>query len=237
LKTLENKMKVSAEHFRWDLSKLRTGRASISLFEDIKVEYYGLLTPINQLASLAIPDPTLITVTPWDPTLLEAIDKAIRAADLGLNPISDGKTLKVPVPPLDDERRREMARSEMLEKTALQNMRAGRDRSAARKTRRSPNEKFSGLGCSEAHRRLQQEDRGHGRRQENLRTLTTPRPGGIPDRIAPSPRTPGTVRGSPVAKQAPSLRGSSGRHHPGLPSLLGGRGRRRTTRLNGAVVY
>ena len=127
LKTLENKMKVSAEHFRRDLSKLRTGRASINLFEDLKVEYYGALTPINQLAGLAIPDPTMITVTPWDPTLLESIDKAIRAADLGLNPINDGKTLKVPVPPLDDERRREMAKRirKMLEeeKTALRNMR------------------------------------------------------------------------------------------------------------------
>ena len=127
LRTLESKMKVSAEHFRRDLSKLRTGRASLSLFEDIKVEYYGTLTPINQLASLGIPDPTMITVQVWDPTVLEAIDKAIRAADLGLNPINDGKTLKVPVPPLDDERRRELAKKirKMLEeeKTALRNMR------------------------------------------------------------------------------------------------------------------
>ncbi len=127
LKALENKMKVSAEHFRRDLSKLRTGRASLSLFEDIKVDYYGMLTPINQLATLGIPDPTLITVQPWDPTLLEAIDKAIRGADLGLNPINDGKTLKIPIPPLDDERRREMAKriKKMLEeeKTALRNMR------------------------------------------------------------------------------------------------------------------
>ncbi len=127
LKTLESKMKVSAEHFRRDLSKLRTGRASLSLFEDIRVDYYGALTPINQLASLGIPDPTLITVQPWDPTLVEPIDKAIRAADLGLNPINDGKTLKVPIPPLDEERRREMAKriKKMLEeeKTALRNMR------------------------------------------------------------------------------------------------------------------
>jgi len=127
LKTLESKMKVSAEHFRRDLAKLRTGRASLSLFEDIRVDYYGALTPINQLASLGIPDPTLITVQPWDPTLVEPIDKAIRAADLGLNPINDGKTLKVPIPPLDEERRREIAKriKKMLEeeKTALRNMR------------------------------------------------------------------------------------------------------------------
>jgi ribosome recycling factor len=127
LKALEGRMKVSADHFRKELSKVRTGRANLSLFEDIKVEYYGTLTPVNQLASLGIPDPTLITVQPWDPTLLEPIDKAIRAADLGLNPLNDGKTLKVPIPPLDDERRLEMAKKikKMLEdeKTALRNMR------------------------------------------------------------------------------------------------------------------
>jgi ribosome recycling factor len=127
LRDLEAKMKVSADHFRKDLSKVRTGRANLSLFEDIKVEYYGTLTPVNQLANLGIPDPTLITVQPWDPTLLEPIDKAIRAADLGFNPLNDGKTIKVPIPPLDDERRREMAKKikKMLEdeKTALRNMR------------------------------------------------------------------------------------------------------------------
>jgi ribosome recycling factor len=127
LRALEAKMKVSAEHFRKDLSRLRTGRANLNLFEDIKVEYYGTLTPVNQLATLGIPDPTLITVQPWDPSLLETIDKAIRAADLGVNPINDGKILKVPIPPLDDERRQEMAKKikKMLEdeKTALRNMR------------------------------------------------------------------------------------------------------------------
>jgi ribosome recycling factor len=127
LKSLENKMKVSAEHFRKELAKLRTGRANLSLFEDIRVDYYGVSTPINQLASLGVPDATLISVQPWDPTLLEPIDKAIRAADLGFNPINDGKTLKVPIPPLDDERRRDMAKriKKMLEeeKTALRNMR------------------------------------------------------------------------------------------------------------------
>lgn len=127
LKELEKRMKVSLEHFRKDLSKLRTGRASISLFEDIKVEYYGTLTPINQVATLGIPDPTLVTVQPWDPSLLETVDKAIRSADLGLNPINDGKILKVPIPPLDEERRLEMAKriKKMLEeeKTALRNMR------------------------------------------------------------------------------------------------------------------
>lgn len=127
LRELEKNMKGSVEHFRKNLSKLRTGRASIQMFEDIKVDYYGTLTPINQMATLGLPDPTLITVQPWDPSLLETIDKAIRAADLGLNPINDGKTLKVPIPPLDEERRQDIAKhvKRLLEeeKTILRNMR------------------------------------------------------------------------------------------------------------------
>lgn len=127
LRELEKRMKGSVEHFRKDLSKLRTGRASIQIFEDIKVDYYGNLTPINQVATLGVPDPTLITIQPWDPSLLDSIDKAIRAADLGLNPINDGKTLKVPIPPLDEERRKEIAKhiKKMFEeeKTVLRNMR------------------------------------------------------------------------------------------------------------------
>lgn len=110
LRELEKKLKGSVEHFRKDLSKLRTGRANIGIFEDIKVEYYGTLTPVNQVATLAVPDPTLITIQPWDTSLLETIDKAVRAADLGLNPINDGKILKIPIPPLDEERRREIAK-------------------------------------------------------------------------------------------------------------------------------
>jgi len=127
LRELEKKMKASTDHFRKDLSKLRTGRANLGLFEDIKVDYYGNLTPINQTATLGVPDPTLITVQPWDQSLLEALDKAIRSADLGLNPINDGKILKIPIPPLDEERRKEIAAhiKKMLEdeKTALRIMR------------------------------------------------------------------------------------------------------------------
>ena len=127
LRELEKKMKVSVEHFRGGLAKLRTGRANISMFEDIKIDYYGALTPINQVATLTVPDPTLIQIQPWDPTLLENIDKAIQAADLGLNPINDGKVLKVPIPPLDEERRKDMAKhiKAMVEeeKTALRIMR------------------------------------------------------------------------------------------------------------------
>jgi len=127
LKELEKKMKVSTEHFRRELSKLRTGRANINIFEDIKVTYYGTLTPINQVATLGVPDPTLIVLQPWDPSVLEALEKAVRGSEYGFNPINDGKVLKVPIPPLDEDRRREIAKriGKMLEeeKTALRNMR------------------------------------------------------------------------------------------------------------------
>jgi ribosome recycling factor len=127
LKEFEKKMKLAQEHFRKELSKLRTGRANIHIFEEVKVNYYGQLLPINQVATLSIPDPSLVTVQPWDPTILEAVEKAIRSSDLGLNPINDGRLLKVPIPPLDEERRREMAKKirKMLEeeKTVLRNLR------------------------------------------------------------------------------------------------------------------
>ena len=127
LSELEKKMDVSVEHFRKDLSRLRTGQANIGIFEDIRIDYYGTQTPVNQVANLGIPDPTLITIQPWDPSFLEAIEKAIRSADLGLNPINDGKMLKVPIPPLDEERRQEIAKHirKMMEdeKTALRVMR------------------------------------------------------------------------------------------------------------------
>lgn len=127
LNDLEKTMGGSVEHFRSDLKKIRTGRANINMFEDIKIDYYGAQTPINQAATLGIPEPTLITVQPWDPSFLEAIDKAIRAADLGLNPINDGKMLKIPIPPLDEDRRKEIAKhiKKIMEdeKTALRNMR------------------------------------------------------------------------------------------------------------------
>jgi ribosome recycling factor len=127
LKEVEKKMKVSTEHFRRELSKLRTGRANINIFEDIKVAYYGTLTPINQVATLGVPDPTLIVIQPWDPSVLEALEKAVRGSEYGFNPINDGKVLKVPIPPLDEDRRREIAKriGKMMEeeKTALRNMR------------------------------------------------------------------------------------------------------------------
>lgn len=127
LKEFEKKMKTSMDHFRKELGKLRTGRANINIFEEIKVDYYGAPTPVNQAATLKVPEPTLVVIQPYDPSLLEALDKAVRGSDYGFNPQNDGKVLRVPIPPLDEERRREIAKriGRMLEeeKTALRNMR------------------------------------------------------------------------------------------------------------------
>lgn len=93
-----------------DMAAVRTGRASVGLLDNIKADYYGTPTPLNQLATLHVPEATLITVQPWDVSQIGAIEKAIRAGDLGLNPSNDGKLIRVPIPPLTEERRRELAK-------------------------------------------------------------------------------------------------------------------------------
>ena len=92
------RMAKAAEDLRAELASVRTGRASTAILEHLKVEYYGTHTPLNQVATLGVPDPSMITVQPWDPSLLTVIDKVIRSSDLGLNPVNDGKILKVPIP-------------------------------------------------------------------------------------------------------------------------------------------
>lgn len=127
MKVARQRMEKTVEDFQRELSHLRTGRASVSLLDSVRVDYYGNPTPLNQLAKLATPDATLITVQPFDPSLLDGIDKAIRAADLGLNPANDGKVVRVPIPPLTEERRRELVKHlhVVLEnhKTAARNIR------------------------------------------------------------------------------------------------------------------
>jgi ribosome recycling factor len=93
-----------------ELSHYRTGRASITLLDSVRVEYFGTPTPLNQVAQLHVPEPAMITVQPWDTSLIGAIEKAIRNADLGLNPSNDGKLIRLPIPPLTEERRRDMAK-------------------------------------------------------------------------------------------------------------------------------
>ncbi len=121
------RMDKTVEDFRRELSHLRTGRASVTLLEDIRVDYYGTPTPLNQLAKLATPEATLIVVQPFDPSTTQAVEKAIRSAELGLNPASDGKLIRVPIPPLTEERRRDLVKRlhAVLEdhKTAARNIR------------------------------------------------------------------------------------------------------------------
>jgi ribosome recycling factor len=102
----KQRMHASVETVRRELAGMRTGRASLAMLDSIRIDYYGTPTPLNQVGSLGTPDPTLITVQPWDPTLLPLIEKAIRTSDLDLNPQNDGKIVRIPVPSLTEERRK-----------------------------------------------------------------------------------------------------------------------------------
>lgn len=102
------RMHTSVEAVRRELAGLRTGRASVALLDGIRVDYYGNPTPLNQVGNLSAPEPTLITMQPWEPSLLPVIEKAIRTSDLDLNPQNDGKVIRIPVPPLTEERRKNL---------------------------------------------------------------------------------------------------------------------------------
>jgi ribosome recycling factor len=119
------------------IANIRTGRASVAVFDDIKVDYYGTPTPVNQLANLHVPEATLITIQPWDVSQIAAIEKAIRNSNLGLNPANDGKLIRVPVPPLTEERRKEIVKH--LHQVAEDH------RVAARNVRRDANEHLKKL--------------------------------------------------------------------------------------------
>jgi len=104
------RMEKAIEDFRKELATLRTGRANASLLDHIRVDYHGTPMPVNQLGALTVPDPTMIVISPWDPSVVPLIDKAIRISDLGLNPTNDGKIVRVPIPSLTEERRKEMVK-------------------------------------------------------------------------------------------------------------------------------
>jgi ribosome recycling factor len=124
---LKRRMDQAVATFQANLAATRTGRASVHMLDQVKVDYYGTLTPIGQVAQVSAPEAQLITIAPWDPTVLKEIEKALRSADLGLNPISDGKALRVPVPPMTEEHRREVCKhlNKILEdqRTAIRNVR------------------------------------------------------------------------------------------------------------------
>jgi len=106
----KKRMEKALDDLRVELAGVRTGRASVNLFDHIKVDYYGTPTPVNQVATLSVPDPAMVVVQPWDVSQIAAVEKAIRAADLGLNPMNDGKVVRVPIPALNEERRRELVK-------------------------------------------------------------------------------------------------------------------------------
>ena len=124
---LKARMDKAVEDFRRELTGVRTGRASVHMLDSVSVDYYGSQMPLNQIAQVHAPEPQLLTVQPFDPTSLPVIEKAIRGADLGLNPMNDGKIIRVPVPALTEERRKEMVKHlhKVLEdhRTAVRNIR------------------------------------------------------------------------------------------------------------------
>src|ERR1700751_1893985 len=120
-------MEKAVDDFRKELATVRTGRANAGILESIRVDFYGTPTPVNQLGTVTVPEPTMLVISPWDPSVVPAIDKAIRTSDLGLNPTNDGKVVRVPIPALTEERRREFVKHihKILEnhRTAIRNIR------------------------------------------------------------------------------------------------------------------
>jgi ribosome recycling factor len=121
------RMEKAVEDFRKELAGVRTGRANVSVLDNIRVDYHGTPMPVNQLGNMSVPDPMMIVISPWDPSAVALIDKAIRTSDLGLNPTNDGKVVRVPIPPLTEDRRKDIVKHlhKVLEnhRTAVRNIR------------------------------------------------------------------------------------------------------------------
>src|SRR5262249_16074601 len=107
---VRSRMEKAVSDLQHDMTSIRTGRASVSILDSIRVDYYGTPTPLNQLGALHVPEPSLITVQPWDLSQIGPIEKAIRAANIGLNPANDGKLIRIPIPPLTEERRKDLVK-------------------------------------------------------------------------------------------------------------------------------
>jgi ribosome recycling factor len=123
----KTRMEKAVEDFRKDLATIRTGRANSALLDHVRVDYHGTPMPVNQLGTMTIPDASMIVISPWDPGAVPLIDKAIRSSDLGLNPTNDGKVVRVPIPSLTEERRKDLVKQlhKVLEnhRTAVRNVR------------------------------------------------------------------------------------------------------------------
>ena len=151
VKTTKAHMNKAVEVLRDELKTLRTGRASLGILDSVRVDYYGTPTPLNQVANLSVPDPALIVIQPWDPTLISAIEHAIQKANLGLNPMNDGKAIKLPVPSPTQERRKELVK--------VAHEYAERARTAVRNVRRDGNEELKRL---EKDKTISEDDLHHG---------------------------------------------------------------------------
>jgi len=134
---VKKRMDGHIEHVRRELAGVRTGRASVNILDTVHVEAYGAQMPLNQVASLSVPEPTIIVAQPFDHSLMGAVEKAIRAANLGLNPTNDGKVVRIPIPPLTEERRKELSK--------LVHKHAEEGRNGVRQVRRDANEKLKKL--------------------------------------------------------------------------------------------
>ena len=134
---VKKRMDAQLDHVRRELAGVRTGRASVGILDSVHVEAYGSHMPLNQVASLSIPEPTLIVAQPFDPSLMGVIEKAIRSSNLGLNPTNDGKVVRIPIPSLTDERRKELSK--------LVHKHAEEGRNAVRQVRRDANDRLKKL--------------------------------------------------------------------------------------------
>lgn len=152
-------MNKAVDAFKRSLAKVRTGRANLALLDDVRVEYYGTPTPLNQVATMNVADARLITVKPWEKNLISPIEKAIRNANLGLNPIADAELVRVPIPPLTQERRKELAKQikQMAEDARV----------AVRSARRDGNEL---LKSAEKDKEISEDDSKRG--QKSVQELT-----------------------------------------------------------------
>jgi ribosome recycling factor len=137
VKEVEAKMEKTLSTLKNDLNKVRTGRASLALFDDIRIDYYGTPTPLHQMATLAIPEPRLMTIQPWDTSIIGEIEKAILKSELGVTPVSDGKIIRITIPRLTEERRKELVK-------VVRKMSEG-SKVSIRNIRREANEQLKGL--------------------------------------------------------------------------------------------
>jgi ribosome recycling factor len=159
IKETDNKMNKAVEHVRNELVRIRTGKATTNLLDGIKVDYYGTLSPISQVGNLSTPDIHTITVQVWDKSAMPAVEKAILNSNLGLNPINDGNLIRIPIPPLNEERRKELVK--------LVKKHAEEGKIAVRNIRRDENER---LKKAEKDEHFSEDDRKHA--ESEIQKLT-----------------------------------------------------------------